>query len=131
MSKILIADDDAFLIKIYSTHLRNDGHEVITCTDGQSALEESIAQTPDIIMLDIMLPRMNGLDVLEEIRKHKLTKSIPVICLSNLTQEEEQQAALDLGANEFLIKARLTPSQIIEVLHKYIEANPKNSKTKD
>ncbi len=131
MAKILIADDDAFLIKIYSTHLRNDGHEVITCTDGQSALDESIAQVPDIIMLDIMLPRMNGLDVLEEIRNHKVTKSIPVICLSNLTQEEEQKAALDLGANEFLIKARLTPSQIIEVIHKYIESSPKKSKTKE
>lgn len=130
MSKILIADDDAFLIKIYSTHLQQDGHEVITCTDGQSALEQAISQEPDVILLDIMLPRMNGLDVLEEIRSSRQTKSTPVICLSNLNQDEDQKAALDLGANEFLIKAKLTPSQIIEVVHKYLKA-PKSSKSSD
>lgn len=131
MSKILIADDDAFLIKIYSTHLRNDGHEVITCTDGQSALDQAIAHNPDVIVLDIMLPRLNGLDVLEELRNHKTTKSTPVICLSNLTQEEEQKAALNLGANEFIIKASLTPSQIIEIVHRYLKDSPPHKSVSD
>lgn len=121
MSKILIADDDPFLIKIYSTYLSQDGHQVYTCTDGQSALETAIKNVPDVIVLDIMLPRMNGLDVLEELKNHKDTKNIPVVCLSNLISDDDQKLAIEYGASEFVIKARLTPNEIIEIIQKYLK----------
>ena len=129
MATILIADDDPFLIKIYSTYLNRDQHQVFTCTDGQTALETAIRETPDVIVLDIMLPRMNGLDVLEELRSNKSTKDIPVICLSNLVQEDDQKLAMDLGAQEFIIKARLTPNEIIQIIHKYIKPSREKKKT--
>jgi len=88
-----------------------------------------LEEKPDVIVLDIMLPRLNGLDVLEELRSNKATKDIPVICLSNLVQEEDQKLAMDLGANEFIVKVRLTPNEIIEVIHKYVKPAKEKKKT--
>lgn len=120
MSKIIIADDDPFLIKIYSTKLSQEGHDVIPCNDGQEALEKITSESPDLVLLDVMLPRLNGLDVLASMQEEKKTKNIPVVFLSNLAQDEEQEAAKKNGAAAYLIKARYTPSQVIEALQPYL-----------
>lgn len=127
MSKILIADDDPFLIKIYSTRFTQDGHDVIACTDGESALRQTIEEQPDLVVLDIMLPRLSGLDVLTALQEDKKTKSIPVVFMSNLSQEEEQKEAKDRGATDFLVKAKYTPSQVIEALQKYLKPVKKDT----
>jgi len=119
MAKVLIADDDPFLLKIYSTRLTQDGHEVLTASDGQSALDMALSEKPDLLVLDIMLPRLNGLDVLSELKSNSGVSKISVVFLSNLAQPEEQEEAKKRGADEFLIKARLTPSQVVEALQKY------------
>lgn len=119
MARVLIADDDPFLLKIYSTRLTQDGHEVMTASDGQTALEMAISEKPDLLVLDIMLPRLNGLDVLTELKSNSAANKIAVVFLSNLAQPEEQEEAQKRGADEFLIKARLTPSQVVEALQKY------------
>ncbi len=124
MAKVIIADDDPFLIKIYSTRLRQEGHEVITCIDGQTALEEIKKHAPDLAVLDIMMPRLHGLDVLTEMRKDKKLKKTPVIFFSNLTNPDDLKEAQTLGASEFLEKAKLTPSQVITAIHKYIGDQP-------
>jgi len=129
MSKILIADDDPFLIQIYSTRLTKDGHQVISCTDGQTALEQITAVKPDLIVLDIMLPKISGLDVLTSIKTDKQLAAIPVVILSNLTHPEEQTEAKNRGADQFLAKVQYTPSQVIAELQKYLPKQTKNPKS--
>lgn len=124
MAKVIIADDDPFLIKIYSTRLRQEGHEVITCYDGQTALQQIKEHQPDLAVLDIMMPRLHGLDVLHEMRQDKKLKKIPVIFFSNLTNPDDRKEAEELEASEFLEKAKLTPSQVIAAIHKYIDEKP-------
>ncbi len=120
MAKILIADDDPFLTQIYSTRLTKDGHQVVACSDGQTALQKAIETKPDLIVLDIMLPQLNGLDVLSSIRENKQLAKIPVIMLSNLTHAEEQEEAKRRGATEFLAKVQMSPSQVVAALQKYL-----------
>ena len=120
MAKILIADDDPFLTQIYSTRLTKDGHQVEACADGQTALDKTLEIKPDLVILDIMLPKLNGLDVLSAIRDNKQLSKTPVVMLSNLTHAEEQEEAKRRGATEFLPKVQLTPSQVVTALQKYL-----------
>ena len=129
MAKIVIADDDPFLIQIYSTRLTKDGHEVISCADGQSALDKIIETKPDLVVMDIMLPKLNGLDVLSAVRANKQLSKIPVVILSNLTHPDEQEEAKKRGATEFLAKIQFTPSQVIKALQKHIKSGNSGKKT--
>lgn len=121
MAKILIADDDPFLIQIYSTRFSKDGYEVETCADGEMALSKAKELKPDLVILDIMLPKMSGLDVLSELKADQSTAKIPVVILSNLTSVEEQEQAMERGAVAFLSKIRHTPSQVVREVEKYLE----------
>lgn len=127
MAKIIFADDDPFLIKIYSNRLIKDGHEVITASDGLTALEKIKQYKPDLIVLDIMLPRMNGMDILSELRTQAAFKKTPVVFLSNLSQDRERSLAEEKGVTEFVVKAEHTPSEIIAILEKYLPAAAKQS----
>jgi CheY-like chemotaxis protein len=120
MSKILIADDDPFLIQIYSTRLAKDDHQVIACNDGQEAIEKILETKPDLIVLDIMLPKLNGLDILSSVRENKQFSKTPIVILSNLTHPQEQEEAKRRGATEFLSKIQYTPSQVITELQKHL-----------
>ena len=130
MSKVLLADDDPFLTQIYSTRLIRDGHQVICCADGQQALNQIKEQNPDLIVLDIMLPKLNGLDILSAVKEDKQLAKIPVIILSNLSHKEEQEEAKSRGATEFLAKVDYTPNQVIMVLQRYLSKTElKNKET--
>ncbi len=120
MAKIVIADDDPFLIQIYSTRFSRDGHEVLATTDGQSALDKIKETKPDLVILDIMLPKLSGLDVLSAIKEDRQLSKIPVVILSNLSHAEEQEEAKKRGATEFLAKVQYTPSQVVQALQKYL-----------
>jgi two-component system alkaline phosphatase synthesis response regulator PhoP len=120
MARILLADDDPFLVQIYSTRLGKDGHEVVTCGDGEAALEKTKEWKPELVVLDIMLPKLTGLEVLASLKGDAGTSKIPVVILSNLTSAEEQDKARELGAVAFLTKVEHTPSQVVKELEKYI-----------
>ena len=130
MSKVLLADDDPFLIQIYSTRLNRDGHQVICCADGQQALNQIQEQNPDLVVLDIMLPKLNGLDVLTAIKENKQLAKIPVVILSNLSHAEEQEEAKRRGATEFLAKIDYSPSQVVKALQKYLSKPSVSNSTK-
>src|SRR5687768_16246557 len=130
MSKIILADDDPFLIQIYSTRLTKDGHEVITCSDGQQALDTILTQKPDLVVLDIMLPKLNGLDILSSLRENKQFAKLPIIILSNLTHGQEQEDAKKRGATEFMAKINYTPSQVMTELQKYLPKTAEKEKSK-
>lgn len=112
--KVLLVEDEAFLREICSKKLANSGFEVYTALDGEQALQYVEKVLPDIVLLDIILPAIDGFEVLTKIRSSQVAKikSVPVIMLSNLGQDDDIKKALSLGANNYLIKAHFTTDEI-------------------
>lgn len=125
--KILIVEDYAVLARMYQDKLRSDGFEVEVAVDGEQG-ENLVRQfNPDLVLLDVMLPKKNGLEILESIKSDPKTAATSVIMLTNLGGPPETIArALELGADNYLVKANYTPKQVIEevkkVLRKRVEA---------
>ncbi len=111
---VLLVEDDSFLREICSKKLLKDGYTVYTAVDGKEAIESAKTVKPDIILLDIILPSMDGFQVLSSVRSDsdKDLARTPVIMLSNLGQEDDIQKAMDLGANDYLVKAHFTTDEI-------------------
>ncbi|HPN96233.1 MAG TPA: response regulator [Candidatus Moranbacteria bacterium] len=113
--RIMVVEDDSFVMDIYQTKLTQEGYEVISASNGIEAikkLEEN--KKPELILLDIIMPYMDGLEVLRKIKNNKNWKKIPIILLTNLSQKEEVQEGLKLGAKDYLIKSHFTPSEVLE-----------------
>jgi DNA-binding response OmpR family regulator len=121
MSKILIIEDDKFLATLISNRLKEEGFETSIAEDGEKGLAQAKQQKPSLIILDLLLPGMDGFEVLEKLKKEKETQSIPVIILSNLGQKEEILKGLKLGAVDYLVKANLTPSEIINKIKLFLK----------
>lgn len=111
---ILLVEDDTFILEMYATKLLNFGYNVITATDGDEALKTVKSKHPDFILLDLVLPSMDGFDVLKAIKKDPKIKDIPVVLLTNLGERKDVETGLKLGADDYLIKAHFTPSEVIE-----------------
>jgi len=125
MSKILFVEDDPLIIKIYTTRLSADGHTVFAAENGEEGIKMAEQVQPDLIILDIMMPRMDGFEVLKRIRENTTLKNKPVIMYSNLNNEEEITRAKKMGVNEFLIKANLSPTQMVAKIKEYL-SGPNN-----
>lgn len=119
--KIMIVEDDSFVRDIYQTKLSREGFEVIESINGVEALKKLTAEKPDIILLDVVLPYMNGLEILRKIKQDEKLKDIPVILLTNLSQKEDVSAGMELGAADYLIKSHFTPSDVLEKIKTYIQ----------
>lgn len=119
--KILIVEDDTFILEMYATKLLNFGYEVLTATDGDEALKIVKDKKPDFILLDLILPSVDGFDVLKAVRKNPKSKSIPVILLTNLGERKDVEKGLKLGADDYLIKAHFTPSEVIEKIQNLLK----------
>jgi DNA-binding response OmpR family regulator len=117
--KVLIIEDDNFLLSMYATKFQKDNFEVISAEDGEKGLAKAKKEKPDIILLDIILPKMDGFQVLEKLKSEKETKDISVLLLTNLSQQEDSKKGLSLGADDYLIKAHFMPSEIVEKVKKY------------
>ena len=105
MKKILFIEDEEALQRSMGDMLEQNGYEVIRALDGESGLEMAKKEAPDLILLDLILPKKNGFEVLEEIKKDQSAKNIPVIVLTNLEGSAEIERALSLGATTYLVKA--------------------------
>ncbi len=114
MKKILLVEDDPLLMDIYCTKLQQSGFEVRVVDQGEKALAAVEKEKPDLVLLDIVLPHMDGWDILRSLKKNEASKDIQVVVLSNLGQKEEIEKALGLGAAKYLIKAHYTPSEITQ-----------------
>ncbi|PIV46994.1 response regulator [bacterium (Candidatus Gribaldobacteria) CG02_land_8_20_14_3_00_41_15] len=110
--KILVIEDDNMISSMYKTKFEAEGFAVFIADDGAKGLELAKQEKPDIIMLDVILPRLDGFSVLEELKKDSATKDIPVIMLTNLGTEEDKVKGEKLGAADYLVKASLTPGQV-------------------
>src|SRR5512135_3220587 len=102
---ILIVEDDPVLLKMYSEKFTFEGFKVINAKDGEEALKMATSEDLDAILLDIMLPKMSGTDFLEKFRQGAKNKNVPVVALTNLTEEAEKQRAMKLGVKAYLVKA--------------------------
>ena len=112
-SCILVVEDDQFLAEMYSTKLGIEGFEVLLAGDGEQAIELLNSRKPDLVILDLMLPKLDGFGVLEAMRADTGLARIPVIVLSNLGEKESVDRALSLGASDYLIKAHFLPTEVV------------------
>ena len=109
-----MVEDDRFLRKIYRDKLTRAGFEFTEATNGEEGINKTLSEKPDLILLDLMLPRKNGFDVLMDIKRKKETKGIPVIILSNLGQEGDVKKGLALGAESYLVKTEINLSEVVD-----------------
>jgi DNA-binding response OmpR family regulator len=112
--KILIIEDDKFLRELMARKLKEEGFAIDEAVDGEEGLRKSKEGKPNLILLDLILPGIDGFEVLTKIKQDPETKSIPVIILSNLGQKEDIEKGIKLGAVDYLVKAHFTPGEIIE-----------------
>lgn len=113
-----IVEDDEFLANIYKTKFEMEGFKVTTSADGEVALVDIKKKPPKIILLDILLPKLDGFGVLEQLKKDPEVKDIPVILLTNLGQKDDVDKGLELGAVDYLIKAHFKPSETVAKVKK-------------
>lgn len=128
--KVLLVEDDLFLRDIYTRVLQVEGFTVLTASDGEEGLY--LAQKnadAKILLLDIMLPKIHGIEVLKKLKADPNTQKLPIVVLTNLTEENVVQEALRLGAYSYLVKVRFTPQQVVEKVKEFIAAQnqPQNS----
>lgn len=121
MKKILIAEDDKFLASAYRVKLTKAGFEVKIASDGNEALEILKTFTPDLILLDLMMPIKDGFATLQDLKANDLWKNIPVIVASNLGQKEDMDKSRLLGATDFIVKSDLSLDALIEKINKLLE----------
>jgi len=117
---ILIVEDDDFLVQMYATKLEMQGYDVMTAGDGKQALKLIAKKKPDLILLDLNLPIMDGFQVLEQLKSNAATKDIPVLILTNYGQKENIDKCLSLGAADYLIKAHFVPSEVVEKIRELL-----------
>lgn len=120
-AKILIIEDDETLSNLYLTRFKLEGFDVEVATDGESGLEKVIQWKPNLLLLDLRIPKINGMDVLARLKARQDTKDIPVIVLTAIADENIKQKCLDLGANDFLTKAYSLPKEILDKINSYLK----------
>jgi len=112
--KILIIEDDKFLRELIVKKLVKEGYEISEAVDGEEGIKKVKEEKPDLVLLDLILPGIDGFEVLSRTKEDPALSQIPVIILSNLGQKEDVERGLGLGAIDYLIKAHFTPGEIIE-----------------
>ena len=120
--QVLFVEDDPSVAQMYRLKLELDGYKVTVASDGERALELATQNPPDIVFLDIRLPKMDGLAVLERLRENEGTRQVPVVILSNYSERELVERGLRLGALEYLIKSQTTPAKLAGGVESWLKA---------
>jgi len=114
MTKILLVEDDAALRDIYSTRFLAEGYEVVTAADGEQALTTAVREKPNLILLDIMMPKISGFDVLDILRTTPETKDCKIVLMTALSQPSDIDKGKSLGADDYLVKSQVTLTDVVE-----------------
>jgi DNA-binding response OmpR family regulator len=120
--KIAIIEDEPFLATMYVTKFELENFTVFRAADGQEGLEIIQTQKPDIVLLDVVMPKVDGFEVLRQLRTDSATASLPVILLTNLGQRSDIEKGLSLGASDYVIKANYTPAQVVAKVKEYLRS---------
>ncbi len=118
---ILLCDDDLTLREMYGERLKAEGFTVDLAKDGEEGLQKATSDHPNVILLDVMMPKMNGLDVLKKLKEQPETKDIPVIILTALIQDREKMESITRGADDYIVKSEAMPGDVIAKIHKVLE----------
>ncbi|MBI2121785.1 MAG: response regulator [Candidatus Sungbacteria bacterium] len=121
MANVFLIDDDPFILDMYTLKFRECGFGVDSARNGKEALEKLKTATPDCILLDIVMPEMDGFEVLRELKKGKKGGTPKVILLTNLGQKEDVEKGMEFGADDYVIKAHFTPSEVVEKVKQVLQ----------
>ncbi len=119
--KVLIIEDDSYISDMYKIKFESENFETIVAEDGISGIKEIEKQKPDIVLLDIVMPKVDGFSVLKMIKKNEDSKDIPVVLLTNLGQKDNVERGFELGATSYIIKAHFTPSEVVKKVKEILE----------
>jgi DNA-binding response OmpR family regulator len=126
MAKILIVEDDPLMSRMYQKIFTFEGYEADMAVDGQEGLDKARTDKPTLILLDVMMPKLNGLQVLEKLKIDPETKAIPVIMLTNLAGEQDAETALSKGAIKYIIKSEHEPKEVADMVKEILAGYTRN-----
>lgn len=126
MAKILIVEDDPLMARLYEKVFKFEGYEVDVAFNGVEGLDKVRSGKPTLIVLDIMMPEMNGLEVLDKLKADPETKKIPVVVLTNLAGGQDAEAALTKGAVKYIVKSEYEPKQIVNMIKEILAGYTRN-----
>src|SRR3989344_752853 len=118
--KILIVDDDDFLLDMYAMKFREAGFLVDIAKNGEEALSKAKEVQPDIVLLDVVMPKMDGFEVLRTLKQNAIISNALIFILSNLGQKEDIERGLKLGARDYIVKAQFTPSEVVAKIKSFL-----------
>jgi CheY-like chemotaxis protein len=120
MRKILLVEDDPAISRLYQKAFALQGYEVVVAKDGEEGLIMAINSQPQIILLDVMMPKMNGIELLDALRATPQTQNIPVVVYTNLGSEKDEETILSKGAVKYLVKSDYDPQQVVEIINQVL-----------
>lgn len=126
MKTILFIEDEPSLQKLVGRFLQNEGYKVISALDGEAGLELTKKMKPDLILLDLIMPKKNGFEVLQDLKKDAETKNIPIIILTNLEGSSDVEKALSLGATTYLVKANYELDEVVKKIEGILKHSDKS-----
>jgi len=121
MKTILFIEDELALQKTFRETLKKEGYEMVSALDGETGLKLAKSEKPDLILLDLILPKVTGFEVLKKLKEDEETKEIPVIVLTNLEEIEDIDKVIELGATTYLVKAQYSLEEVVEKIKKALE----------
>jgi CheY-like chemotaxis protein len=124
-AKILLVDDDMTLHEMYAERLKGEGYVIVSAYDGEEAIDKAYKEIPDLILLDIMMPKINGIDVMKKLREDEKTDDIPIILLTALVQEINKIKDMMKPCDQYLIKSETMPAQVLEAIEKSLSLKKK------
>lgn len=124
MTKILLVEDDKSLREIYGVRLLAEGYDIVSAGDGEEALAMAIKDRPDLIVSDVMMPKISGFDMLDILRSTTETKNIKVIMMTALSSEEQRQRGVNLGADRYLVKSQVGIEDVVRTVHEVLADAP-------
>lgn len=113
MAKIVIVEDDKFLRDLIAQKVLKEGHQVVEAVNGEEGILKIKEEKPDLVLIDLILPGIDGFEVLRQVKENSGTSAIPVVILSNLGQKDDVERGMKLGAADYLVKAHFTPGEIL------------------
>jgi CheY-like chemotaxis protein len=126
MAKVLIVEDDPLMLRMYQKIFSFQKHEVEMAADGEEGLQKVDSFHPTIVLLDVMMPKLNGLQILERLKANPATKDIPVVMLTNLAGQQDAEAALSKGAVKYIVKSEHEPKEVADMVEEIIEGYTRN-----
>jgi len=116
MPKVLVVEDDPLMARLYQKAFTFEGYDVLVAYDGEEGLKKTKAEKPNLVLLDIMMPKMNGLEFLDSLKAHADIKTTPVVILTNLASDKDAEVALSKGAVRYIVKSEHDPKEVVNMV---------------